>query len=306
MNNKNNILSSYIKNFIKKNDIPFIDHENINLPNFIIALTGQSNAEGLSTSYDPTNPNDQPNERIFGWNPNLQKWEIADLRTESLGYSFHTFKQLGTQCSAFHFAKRLIEAYPTIRPGIINIGVSGATIGFWTNWLSNDKYYSYTINKVIWYDIFQDKLKKPQGYIFDMHIENIKKALYILPHINQIVNVIVWHQGEADPELDYFKNSLKHVIDRYINTLNNLGFYHSSMFGFIAISTTDMLYKHSNKVNDVLKELNNDGFVYTKYIDASDLPVSIKNGYVDMYHFNSESQRIIGSRCYEKYKIIFS
>jgi len=47
--------------------IPFTDHDNKNLPNFIIALTGQSNAEGLGTSYDPNNLNDQPNNRIFGW-----------------------------------------------------------------------------------------------------------------------------------------------------------------------------------------------------------------------------------------------
>jgi hypothetical protein len=302
---KNKNISNYIKSFIKKNNIPFIDHDNKNLPNFIIALTGQSNAQGLGTSYDINNPFDQPNERIFGWNPNLQKWEIADLRTESLGYSFHTFKQLGTQCSAFHFAKRLIEAYPNIRPGIINIGVSGASIGFWTNWKENDEYYKYTNYKVSFYNIFQDGLKKPQGYIFDIHINNIKKALEILPYINQIVNIIIWHQGEADTEVDFYKKSLKNVIDRYINTLNNLGYYHSSMFGFLAISTTGLLYQKYNKVNDILKNLNNDGLPYTKYVDASDLPVSTK--YVlDIFHFDSESQRIIGTRCYEQYKSIFS
>jgi hypothetical protein len=302
---KNKNISNYIKSFIKKNNIPFIDHDNKNLPNFIIALTGQSNAQGLGTSYDINNPFDQPNERIFGWNPNLQKWEIADLRTESLGYSFHTFKQLGTQCSAFHFAKRLIETYPNIRPGIINIGVSGASIGFWTNWKENDEYYKYTNYKVSFYNIFQDGLKKPQGYIFDIHINNIKKALEILPYINQIVNIIIWHQGEADTEVDFYKKSLKNVIDRYINTLNNLGYYHSSMFGFLAISTTGLLYQKYNKVNDILKNLNNDGLPYTKYVDASDLPVSTK--YVlDIFHFDSESQRIIGTRCYEQYKSIFS
>jgi hypothetical protein len=302
---KNKNISNYIKSFIKKNNIPFIDHDNKNLPNFIIALTGQSNAQGLGTSYDINNPFDQPNERIFGWNPNLQKWEIADLRTESLGYSFHTFKQLGTQCSAFHFAKRLIETYPNIRPGIINIGTSGASIGFWTNWKENDEYYKYTNYKVSFYNIFQDGLKKPQGYIFDIHINNIKKALEILPYINQIVNIIIWHQGEADTEVDFYKKSLKNVIDRYINTLNNLGYYHSSMFGFLAISTTGLLYQKYNKVNDILKNLNNDGLPYTKYVDASDLPVSTK--YVlDIFHFDSESQRIIGTRCYEQYKSIFS
>ena len=61
--------------------IKFIDHPNKNLPNFIIALTGQSNAEGYETSYDSDNENDQPDKKIFGWNPILETWQIADLRT---------------------------------------------------------------------------------------------------------------------------------------------------------------------------------------------------------------------------------
>ena len=64
-----------------KNNIPFIDHPNKNLPNFIIALTGQSNSQGYRTSYDPNNAKDQPNSRIFGWNPSIEQWQIADLRT---------------------------------------------------------------------------------------------------------------------------------------------------------------------------------------------------------------------------------
>jgi hypothetical protein len=289
--------------------IPFIDHDDKNLPNFIITLTGQSNAVGYGSIYDPNNPNDQPNERIFGWNPTKKKWEIADLRTESLGSNYETFKQLGTQCSAFHFAKRLIEAYPNIRPGIINIGVSGASIGFWTNWSPSDKYYNFTINRINWYegkDTFPDYKTKPQGYIFDIHIENIKLALDNLPINNRKINVLCWDQGETDSELDFYKCSLHKVIDRYVNTLNNLGYYNPSMFGFLAISTTGMLFNHNNKINNVLKELNNDGKHYTKYIDASDLPVSTLKGYVDIYHFDSESQRIIGTRCFEQYKTIFS
>lgn len=293
--------------------IPFNDNNNPNLPNFIIALSGQSNAEGYQTLYDPNNLNDQPNNRIFGWNPSLQEWQIADLRTESLGWSYVTFKQLGTQCSAFHFARRLIEAYPNIRPGIINVGVSAASIAFWTNWKPTDPEYALTMKKIKWYEgknTFPFSNVPPQGYIFDVHITQITNALKKLPLISQKVNVLLWDQGESDPELDYLQPSLYQVINRYINTLNNLGYYNSSLFGFIAVSTTGLLYLDYNiKTNDVLQILNEDSNPYTKYIPATDLPVAILAGStntLDPYHFNSESQRIIGTRAFQAYRSVFA
>jgi hypothetical protein len=293
--------------------IPFYDHDNLNLPNFIIALSGQSNSQGYETLYDPNNPNDQPNSRIFGWNPNLQEWQIADLRTESLGWSYITFKQLGTQCSAFHLAKRLIEAYPNIRPGIINVGVSGASIAFWTNWQSTDIEYDLTMKKIKWYqgkDTFPFINVPPQGYIFNVHIEQINSALKKIPPICQNINILLWDQGESDSELDYLKSSLYHVINRYISTLTNLGYYNNKLFGFISVSTTGLLYLNNNiKVNDVLQILNEDSNPYTKFISATDLPVAILAGTtntIDPYHFNSEAQRIIGTRAFHAYRSMFS
>jgi hypothetical protein len=286
--------------------IPFKDNNNPNLPNFIIALSGQSNAEGYRSEYDKNNPNDQPHNRIFGWNPVLEQWQIADLRTESLGWSYETFKQLGTQCSSFHFARRLVEAYPNIRPGIIHVGVSGASIAFWTNWKPTDKYYALTQTKLNWYNghnTFPDYKTRNQGYIFDVHMSQIKLALQKLPIINQYVNVVCWDQGESDPELDYLKESLKQVIDRYQSALNN------KYLGFIAVSTTGMLYLNTNiKVNDVLEQLNEDSYPNTKFVIATDLPVAIQAGTTntpDIYHFNSVSQRIIGTRCFQAYRSIF-
>lgn len=295
-----------------KNNIPFIDHPNKNLPNFIIALTGQSNSQGYRTSYDPNNAKDQPNSRIFGWNPSIEQWQIADLRTESLGWNYETFKQAGTQCSAFHFARRLIETYPNIRPGIINVGTSGATIAFWTNWRPEDKDYALSKSKLQWYNgknTFPDYKTRNQGYIFDVHIQQIKFALNYLPITNKIVNVICYDQGESDPQLDYFTNSLSQVINRYKYTLGILGYYDPKMFGFIAVSTTGMLYFNTDiKVNDVLVKLNIDSDPLTRYVDATDLPVAIQAGTTstpDMYHFNSESQRIIGERLFDEYNLIF-
>jgi hypothetical protein len=79
------------------------------------------------------------------------------------------------------------------------------------------------------------------------------------------------------------------------------------MFGFIAISTTGMLYKLSNiKVNDVLKELNTNGDPLTRYVDATDLSVATFGNKPDMYHFSTSSQRTIGTRCFEQYTQIFN
>ena len=78
------------------------------------------------------------------------------------------------------------------------------------------------------------------------------------------------------------------------------------MFGFIAISTTRMLYDNKNKVNDVLKLLNTDDDPLTRYVDATDLSEAIVNNKLDMYHFSTLSQRIIGTRCFEQYTQIFN
>jgi len=289
--------------------IYFNDHYNLNLPNFIIAHSGQSNAEGYGSRYDPNNLEDQPDNRIFGWNPNASEWQIADLNTESLGWNYETFKQIGNQSSAFHFAKKLVENYPGIRPGIVNVGVSGAVIGFWTNWKSGDEYYDYTMHNCAWFrgkNTFPFVDLPPQGYVFDVHIDEINKSLQKIPDQSKIVNVLLWQHGEGNPELDYLQKSLYHVIDRYINTFKNLGYYDENKFGFISISTTGMLYeKNGIKVNDVLQTLNNNSsYPNARYISCTDLEVSYLVGStteLDPFHFNADSQRTIGKRTFETY-----
>ena len=206
----------------------------------------------------------------------------------------------------------MIEAYPNIRPGIIHVGVSGASIAFWTNWKSTDKYYNITQKKLAWYNgrnTFPDYKTRAQGYIFDVHIQEITLALKKLPKVSQHVNVICWDQGESDPELDYLQASLLQVINRYQMTLKSLGYYNEKYFGFVAVSTTGQLYLDTNiKVNDVLETLNRDSLPFTKYVIATDLPVAIQAGTtntLDMYHFNSASQRAIGTRCFQAYRSSF-
>ena len=37
-------------------------------PNFVIAVSGQSNSQGYGGYYDATNPEDQAHDRILSWN----------------------------------------------------------------------------------------------------------------------------------------------------------------------------------------------------------------------------------------------
>ena len=302
-------------NVFTQTKIPFIDHPNKNLPNFIIALSGQSNSQGLNSSYDPTNKADQPDSRIFGWNPVLSQWQIADLNTDSLGFNYLFFKQHGRQCLAFHFAKRLIESNPNIRPGIINLGMSGATIAFWAKWKQGDKWYQVSQLKVASYEgtpCFGDGHTRNIGYLYDTHLFQINAALQKLNKPNRFVNVICWHQGEQDPDPSgYLYDSLSLVITQYFNDLKNLGYLDTTRFGFIAGSTTGsyaLIAPNTASVNVQLDLLNHDSKTYTKEVDATDLE---RNAYgpdgvtPDLLHFTAESQRRLGRRYFNAYRSIF-
>ena len=303
-NNKNKVLT--------QTQIPFTDHPNKNLPNFIIGLSGQSNSQGIGTSYDPGNPDDQPDPRIFGWNPTVQDWQIADLNTESLGWNYQTFKPSGSQCLAFHFAKRLVESNPNIRPGIINFGVSGTSIAFWAKWKPGDKWYSWNETVVSWYEgsiCFPDRHTRNTGYIYDTHLSQIDAALQKLNPVNRFVNVICWHQGEADSTPNgYLYDSLNLVISQYYNDFANKGYLDKNRFGFIAGSTTGAFSITNPSVNKQLDIINHDSKPYTKEVDCTDLEYNqtvYPNGYIDSIHYSSNSQRILGRRYFNAYRSIF-
>jgi hypothetical protein len=295
--------------------IPFTDHSNKNLPNFIIALSGQSNSQGFNSLYDPANPDDQPDSRIFGWNPALSQWQIADLNTDSLGYNYPSFKPHGSQCLAFHFAKRLIESNPNIRPGIINLGMTGATIAFWAKWKPNDKWYSTNQANVAKYeglDFFPDYHTRNTGYLYDAHFMQIDIALQKLNPQNRFVNVICWHQGESDPDPQgYLYDSLQLVISQYYNDFASKGYLDPSRFGFIAGSTTGsfaLMEPNDSDVNQQLELLNHDSTPYTKEVDGTDLARNAFFGtsnIVDYWHYTAESQRRLGRRYFNAYRSMF-
>jgi len=113
-------------------------------PNFIIAVTGQSNSQGYGGFYDPSKTEDQPHERVMGWNNNLKSWDIAALYDESLGTTEH--KILGSQLFAFHFAKQIAKNDPSKIVGIINYGIGGQEIKRW-NKIPGECFFTFCSNQ---------------------------------------------------------------------------------------------------------------------------------------------------------------
>ena len=261
----------------------------INKPNFIIALTGQSNSQGYGANYDSNEPDDQPHERIFGFNPTTQQWETADLNTESLGATWH--KALGAQSLAFHMARRLVEAYPDIRPGIINLGVGGQPISRWAKFGESEPHYALNVQRAANVGVLQ-------GDIYDLHVAMISQALGGLDDRHKNVNAICWHQGESDgwdTNKDYYKACIERVIAQYRETQ-----WCSKTTPFIVGETTggetgtDQGWEARNVE---LRELNVDADPYTKCIDSADLTMShdqYNNG--DRIHFSTHAQRKMGTR----------
>lgn len=98
-------------------------------PNFIIAVTGQSNSQGVGGVYECSKTEDQPHERVLGWNARSNTWTTAAMYDESLGTEDH--KYIGTQSFAFHFAKQVAKNDPSKIVGIINYGIGGQPIKRW-------------------------------------------------------------------------------------------------------------------------------------------------------------------------------
>lgn len=290
----NHLLNTFSQVKIKYNS----QYTDISKPNFIIALTGQSNSQGWNAFYELDNIHDQTHDRIFGFNSTSQSWEIADLNTESTGSFWH--KPAGFQSLAFHFAKRLVEGYPDIRPGIINLGIAGQSIARWAKFSENDKWYTTNVSKA------NDSNAK-QGDIYEHHVNKIDQALSQIDIKYQNIDVICWHQGESDgfeTNQNYYTDSLKQVIQQYRNLK-----YCNSKTPFIVGKTTggDIgINKGWESRNLQLQNLNLDGDPYTKCVECLDLETSdgqYNNG--DNIHFSANSQRIMGSRYFKAFRSIF-
>ncbi len=280
--------------------IPFDSHGDISKPNFIIALTGQSNSQGANAYYDANELNDQPHERIFGFNATTQQWEIADLNTESLGAFWH--KPAGLQSLAFHFARRLVEAYPDIRPGIINVGVGGQAIARWAKFPQGHVWHTYNVQRAAGAGVLQ-------GDIYDLHVQQIHNALQHLEAGQRKVGVVCWHQGESDgwnSEAQYYTDCIHQVISQYRNEPwadTRTPFVVGETTGADVGTDQDSGWEARNVQ---LRNLNLDADPYTKCVMCSDLEPSdsqYKNG--DLIHFSARAQRTMGTRYFRAFRNMF-
>lgn len=277
--------------------IPFDSSGDISKPNFIIALTGQSNSQGTGSFYDSNEPNDQPHERIFGFNPTSQLWETADLNTESLGASWH--KSQGSQSLAFHFARRLVEAYPNIRPGIINVGVGGQAIARWAKFPEGHAWYQVNTERATAANV-------NQGDIYDHHVDQINLALQHLDTRHRSVDVLCWHQGESDGWTDgsYYSDCINKVIEQYRSEP-----WCSKTTPFVVGETTgaDIGTDQGWEARNVqLRQLNFDADRYTKCVYCADLETSdAQYDNSDFIHFSARAQRTMGTRYFRAFRGMF-
>lgn len=257
-----------------------------NEPNFIIAVTGQSNSQGFNAFYDPTHVDDQPDSRILGFNPETNNWEEADMRTESIGSFWH--RQPHSQNLAFHFAKRLVEASDgKIRPGIINMGIGGQPIARWA--MYEPGHPAHEVNQL--------RANGQQGDIFLVHKHRIETALSKIH--KKSVDVICWHQGEADMDAtyEYYRESMYRVIDQY----RHLDACHERT-PFIVGETAGHRFGDNMwwvKQNVVLQGIEGDGDPFTRCVHSRDLRT---NGPHDSIHFSAEGQRHMGSLYFRTYR----
>lgn len=270
----NNVYDNNItdgKNFAIANGV-FYEPSVNNEPNFIIALTGQSNSQGFGGQFEEGNPADQPHARIRGWNHIALEWQEADMRTDSLGSTSHRPKN--HQSLAFHFAKRLVNKYPDIIVGIINYGLSGAPIRYWN--------------------------EEEDGTIYKVHKYIIEKALSKLEYKRNI-DVICYHQGESDWNMDtaYYEDTLNKVIKQYrsLDACN-----HETPF---IVGQTTQANNYFEMQNETLLNLNIDDDKYTECVDTGDLQTATYQGQPDPYHFSAQGHRTLGLRYYKAFCKMF-
>ena len=258
--------------------------KNDTLPNFIIVLSGQSNSQGWNTTSDPSDWRDTPHNRIFGYNPETKMWETANLGTQSLGSSWH--RMPGWQSLAFHFARRLVEAYSDIRPGIVNVGIGGQAICRWAKYAPNENWYEFNCKRALSSGVVQ-------GDIFDLHEHHINDALGLCEDGCK-VDVICWHQGESDcDELGgnavYYKDSLERVVKQYRGL-----HWCAADTPFIVGETSSS--SRNVQIHEVATTNANIRCVRT---------MDISRQKEDPIHFDSEGQRDLGTRYFRAYRSIF-
>lgn len=303
-------------NTFTQTKIPYNIGNNMNQPNFIIALTGQSNSQGFDAYYNELNFFDQPNDKIFAFNRKTENWEKASLTDNSIGAPED--KSSNSQSLAFHFAKRLIEAYPHIRPGIINFGIAGQSIARWINILDSshplyNDYYIKLVNIAINYSggMPSDYEDKTIGSIYRIHKYLIDTALGKLDVEYRKINVILWHQGETDSltmtEFPYYE-----VLQEVIKQYRSLEYCNDKTPFIAGTPTADLPTYKWNAVSSELLKLNNNGDPYTKCVDTTDnYSCYDEYGNYDKIssskiHYGPEAHRKMGTLYFKGYRDMYN
>jgi len=275
-------------NKLNNKKIPLYNITHKNEPNFIILSSGQSNAGGWGSNYDQNSEIDQKNKNIFSYNTHLQKWVIADLENNSLGDK-NLCRTPKRNLFVFQFAKHLINAYPGIKPGIINICDAAEPISSWTKFEENEDFYDEYLRTI-------NYTETKKGYfVFENIKKNLQNAKLQLLHFSKkIFDVVIWHQGESDyitkSNKKYYEVALKKVIDQFSELNNN------ELTPFISGTLLDYYKKNFNSdpINNIIRNINNRFYAYAELskLEATE----------DGMHFTTESTRIGGKLYFDTYQ----
>ncbi len=151
----------------------------------VVLVTGQSNALGADTRYDPVL--DTPHPRAFAFTET--GWQVADLhQVWDLGWHPRNHPETDPSNNfGFHFARKVAERRPDRVVGFILVTAPGAGIGHW-------------------------------DYESDFYMEirdRIFTAINELPG-KSTIDGILWHQGETNwLETEYYKNKLDDLIRNF-------------------------------------------------------------------------------------------
>jgi len=210
----------------------------------LVLITGQSNALGTETEFDPLL--DNPVDRLYAYTDN--GWQLASLR-QVWDLGWHPRTDFGTDPHnnfGFHFGKSVVAQDSQRLVGIVLVTAPGEGISHWDS----------------------------QGYFYNKIRNKALAALGELPQKDQF-DAVLWHQGETDwsgdgsldPDLagvgvgnDYYSQKLWQVIDNFRN---------DSWFGqnrpFICGETV------RSPVNSRLNALNHDSDPWTACVSSREL-----------------------------------
>ncbi len=235
----------------------------------VIVITGQSNALGSETTFDPVL--DQPVDRFYAYTD--QGWQLASL-DQTWDLTWHPRQGLDGNPHnnfGFHFGKTIASQRPDRVVGIILVTAPGEGISHWD----------------------------ADNFFFNKIRSKALLALNELPH-KSAVDGILWHQGETDwskessndpdlaelPPNDYYSNKLWQLINNF--RMEN---WFADEHPFICGETAQ------SPVNDRLNALNRDDDIWTACVPGEGLSTYDEAE----VHFTAESLRQLGANYAEVY-----